>query len=360
MKYRVMHVLGAVDGSATGVQSFIKNHIQKDDEEFEYIVAESNGDAHFPFNQYLDENGFERVVFPELKMSKVLDYFRECRKFYKTKTIDILHVDNPITAFIHNYYAKVNGVSVRIYHNHNSQFSDTWAKSIRNRVLVSLALKNATHRISCGQLAGEKIFGKKSFKIIPNAIQIEKFKFSSNYREEIRKEFSIHENQKVVGMVGILDERKNQSFLIEIAKELPSVIFLLVGEGPNRSKLEEKCIGMKNIIFTGNRNDVYKFYSAFDVFAFPSLFEGFPMVLVEAQCAGVNVIMNDTIDTTTQIVDKLCTALPLEKGSWKAYIENSPILTSERTFWKELLRFDIDENIQQLKDFYKKGLNHIR
>ena len=139
MKYRVMHVLGAVDGSATGVQSFIKNHIQKDDEEFEYIVAESNGDAHFPFNQYLDENGFERVVFPELKMSKVLDYFRECRKFYKTKTIDILHVDNPITAFIHNYYAKVNGVSVRIYHNHNSQFSDTWAKSIRNRVLVSLA-----------------------------------------------------------------------------------------------------------------------------------------------------------------------------------------------------------------------------
>ena len=161
-------------------------------------------------------------------------------------------------------------------------------------------------------------------------------------------------------MVGILDERKNQSFLIEIAKELPNVTFLLVGEGPNRSKLEEKCIGMKNIIFTGNRNDVYKFYSAFDVFAFPSLFEGFPMVLVEAQCAGVNVIMNDTIDTTTQIVDKLCTALPLEKGSWKAYIENSPILTSERTFWKELLRFDIDENIQQLKDFYKKGLNHIR
>lgn len=360
MKYRVMHVLGAVDGSATGVQSFIKNHIQVDDEEFEYMVAESNGDAHFPFNQYLDKIGIERIVFPELKISKVLEYFRECREFYKTNTIDILHVDNPITAFIHNYYAKKNGVPVRIYHNHNSQFSDIWVKSIRNRLLVFLALRNATHRISCGQLAGEKIFGNKSFQIIPNAIQIDTFKFSTMYREEIRKEFLIPEHQKVVGMVGILDTRKNQNFLIEIAKELPDVIFLLVGEGPNRSKLEEKCTGLKNVIFTGNRNDVYKFYSAFDIFAFPSLFEGFPMVLVEAQCAGLNVIMNETIDVTTQIVDKLCTSMPLEKNKWKTYIEHTPVLANDRPLGEELQRFNIVENFQQLKELYKKGLNDAK
>ena len=360
MKYRVMHVLGAVDGSATGVQSFIKNHIQVDDEEFEYMVAESNGDAHFPFNQYLDEIGIERIVFPELKMSKVFDYFRKCREFYKTQPIDILHVDNPITAFIHNYYAQKNGVPVRIYHSHNSQFSDTWIKSLRNRLLVFLALKNVTHRISCGQLAGEKIFGKQSFQIIPNAIQIEKFKFSATYREEIRKEFQIPENQKVVGMVGILDKRKNQSFLIEIAKELPNVIFLFVGEGPNRLELKENCKDLKNIIFTGNRNDVNKFYSAFDIFAFPSLFEGFPMVLVEAQCAGLNIIMNETIDTTTQIVEQLCTAIPLEKEQWKKYIEYTPVSANERPLRGELQRFSIDENFKQLKELYKKGLNNAK
>ena len=360
MKYRVMHVLGSVDGSATGVQSFIKNHIQVDDEEFEYMVAESNGDAHFPFNQYLDEIGIERIVFPELKISKVLDYFRKCREFYKNQTIDILHVDNPITAFIHNYYAKKNGVPVRIYHNHNSQFSDTWIKSLRNRLLVFLALKNATHRISCGQLAGEKIFRKQSFQIIPNAIQIEKFKFSAIYREEIRKEFQIPENQKVVGMVGILDERKNQSFLIDIAKELPEITFIFVGEGPNRLILKEKSKDLRNVIFTGNRNDVYKFYSAFDIFAFPSLFEGFPMVLVEAQCSGLNVIMNETIDTTTQIVDQLCTAMPLEKEKWKKYIEDTPVLMHERFLREELERFSIDDNFNQLKELYKKGLNDAK
>ena len=357
MKYRVMHVLGAVDGSVTGVQSFIKNHIQVDDEEFEYMVAESNGDAHFPFNQYLDEIGIERIVFPELKISKVLDYFRKCREFYKNQTIDILHVDNPITAFIHNYYAKKNGVLVRIYHNHSSQFSDTWIKSLRNRLLVLLALKNATHRISCGQLAGEKIFGKQSFQIIPNAIQIEKFKFSAIYREEIRKEFQIPENQKVVGMIGILNSFKNQKFLIEIAKELPEVTFLFVGEGPDRMTLEKKSEEFKNIIFAGHRTDIYKFYSAFDIFAFPSLYEGFPMVLVEAQCAGLNIIMNETIDTTTQIVDKLCKSMTLEKNKWKSYIEHTPVLVNERLLGEELQRFSIDENYKQLKELYKEGLN---
>ena len=360
MKYRVMHVLGAVDGSVTGVQSFIKNHIQVDDEEFEYMVAESNGDAHFPFNQYLDEIGIERIVFPELKLSKVLDYFRKCSEFYKNQRIDILHVDNPITAFILNYYAKKNGVPVRIYHNHSSQFSDTWIKSLRNRLFVLLALKNATHRISCGQLAGEKIFGKQAFQIIPNAIQIEKFKFSPIYREEIRKEFQIPENQKVVGMVGILNAFKNQNFLIEIAKELPEVIFLFVGEGPDRMDLEKKSKEFKNIIFAGHRTDIYKFYSAFDIFAFPSLYEGFPMVLVEAQCSGLNVIMNETIDTTTQIVDQLCTAMPLEKEQWKKYIEHTPVLENERLLSKELQRFSIDENFKQLKELYKKGLNDAK
>ena len=360
MKYRVMHVLGAVDGSVTGVQSFIKNHIQVDDEEFEYMVAESNGDAHFPFNQYLDEIGIERIVFPELKLSKVLDYFRKCSEFYKNQRIDILHADNPITAFIHNYYAKKNGVPVRIYHNHSSQFSDTWIKSLRNRLFVLFALKNATHRISCGQLAGEKIFGKQSFQIIPNAIQIEKFKFSAIYREEIRKEFQIPENQKVVGMIGILNSFKNQKFLIEIAKELPEVTFLFVGEGPDRMTLEKKSKEFKNIIFAGHRTDIYKFYSAFDIFAFPSLFEGFPMVLVEAQCSGLNVIMNETIDTTTQIVEQLCTAMPLEKEQWKKYIEHIPVVSNERPLGEELQRFSIDENFKQLKELYKEGLNDAK
>ena len=356
MKYHVFHVTGGVRNTMSGVQSFIKNHIQEDDSEFNYIVGESNGEPYFPFNQYLDEKQIKRIVFPELKISNMIQYARECKKFYENNSIDILHVHNPITAFIHNYYARKNGVPVRIYHNHSSQFSDHWLKSIRNRFLVFLALKNATHRISCGQLAGVKIFGNQLFQIIPNAIQIEKFKFSSDYRNEIREEFHIPNNQKVVGMVGILNPFKNQKFLIEIAKDLPQVIFLFVGEGPDRLMLEEQCKELENVIFTGRRNDVHKFYSAFDIFAFPSLYEGFPMVIVEAQCSGVNIIMNETIDSTTQLNQKLCTALPLKKEVWMNTIKEAPLLDQHRSLEEALKPFNIDENREYLKAIYKQGL----
>ena len=356
MKYQVIHVTGGVRNTMSGVQSFIKNHILTDDQEFEYMVGESNGDSHFPFNQYLDEKEIKRIVFPALKISKLFAYARECRQFYETNKIDILHVHNPITAFIHNYYARKNGVPVRIYHNHSSQFSDTWLKSIRNRFLVFLALKNATHRISCGQLAGLKIFGKKSFKILPNAIDINKYRFSPTFREEIRKEFHIAEHQKVVGMIVILNPFKNQSFLIEIAKELPDVTFFFVGEGPDRSILEGKSKELKNIIFTGKREDVHKFYSAFDIFAFPSLYEGFPIVLVEAQCSGINIIMNETIDPTTHIVGELCTSMPLDKAKWVNYIEKAPFKEKQRQLNEHIKRFDIEENVQNLKEIYKQGL----
>ena len=219
-----------------------------------------------------------------------------------------------------------------------------------------MALKNATHRVSCGQLAGLKIFGKKSFQILPNAIDIDKYRFSPIFREEIRKEFHIAEYQKVVGMIGILNPFKNQNFLIEIAKELPDVTFFFVGEGPDRDILEENSKELKNIIFTGKREDVHKFYSAFDIFAFPSLYEGFPIVLVEAQCSGVNIIMNETIDPTTQIVGELCPAMPLDKAQWVNYIEKAPFKEKQRQLNEHLKRFDIEENVQNLKEIYKQGL----
>lgn len=356
MKYRVIHVTGGVRNTISGVQSFIKNHIKTDDEEFEYMVGESNGDSHFPFNKYLDEKGIKRIVFPSLKVSNMMRYGRECKEFYENNRIDILHVHNPITAFIHNYYAKKHGVKVRIYHNHSSKFSDTILKSIRNRLLVFLALKNATHRVSCGKLAGIKIFGNKSFQIVPNAIDTNKYKFSKIFRKEFRDEFNIMEDQKVVGMIGILNRFKNQNFLIELAKQLPEVTFLLVGEGPDRLLLEENSKKLTNVIFTGKREDAYKYYSAFDIFAFPSLYEGFPMVLIEAQCSGVNIIMNETIDSTTQIVNNICTALPLDKNIWIDYIENAQVVNNKRDFDERLMAFDINENIINLKEIYQKGL----
>ena len=174
------------------------------------------------------------------------------------------------------------------------------------------------------------------------------------YREEIREEFHIKGNKKVVGMIGILNRFKNQNFLIELARKLPEVTFLLVGEGPDRVFLEKNSKELTNVIFTGKREDAYKFYSAFDIFAFPSLYEGFPMVLIEAQCSGVDIIMNETIDSTTKVVNNICTALPLDKNKWIDYIEKVEVVNSKRDFDERLMDFDINENIINLKKFIRK------
>ena len=144
--------------------------------------------------------------------------------------------------------------------------------------------------------------------------------------------------------------------LIEIAKKLPDVTFLFVGEGPDRIFLEANSKELINVIFTGKREDAYKFYSAFDIFAFPSLYEGFPMVLIEAQCSGVNIIMNETIDSTTQVANNICTALPLDKNKWIDYIQNVQVMNNKRDFDERLMAFDINQNIINLKEIYQKGL----
>ena len=120
--------------------------------------------------------------------------------------------------------------------------------------------------------------------------------------------------------------------------------------------LEEEIKELDNVIITGKREDAYKFYSAFDIFAFPSLYEGFPMVLIEAQCSGIDIIMNDTIDSTTQVVNNICTALPLVKNKWIDYIEKAQVMNNKRDFDERLMAFDVNKNINNLKEIYQKGL----
>lgn len=359
--YKVFHVTGGVRNTISGVQTFIKNN-SKSDEEFYFLVGESNGENHFPFNQYLDENNIERVVFSDFKknpLKNIFKYAKECEKFYKNNKIDVVHLHNPITAFIHNYYAKKSGVPVIIYHNHNTRYSDSFIKNIRNYFLVELALKNATHKISCGQYAGEKIFGNRNFEVIPNGIDIVKFSYNEKHRKEIRDAYGIKENQVLIGSIGIISDRKNQIFLLEIAKKMPNYIFMFVGEGEDREKLEKEYSHLTNVIFTGRREDSYKFYSAFDFFALPSLFEGFSIAMIEAQTAGCKTIFNSELDKNMKLLDTT-ELLPLEEEQWIKYFEeNTPLPERERIDIyknKEIQRFDIENTFILLKQKYREFL----
>lgn len=144
--------------------------------------------------------------------------------------------------------------------------------------------------------------------IFSNGIEIEKFKYNSEIRKMIRRELNIKDNEIVIGHVGRLVKPKNHKYLIKIFKEYNEKNrdskLLLVGDGNLRKKIEKQVKAYKlekNVIFMGNRNDTYKMYNAMDVFVFPSLNEGLPLTLIEAQSAGLNIFASNNITDTVNV-----------------------------------------------------------
>lgn len=170
------------------------------------------------------------------------------------------------------------------------------------------------------------MFGmNKEYVVIKNGIHTNMFSFNRDFRNEIREEFGMIESDFLVGNVGRIHGQKNQDFLIDVMRmakiQIPDAKLLFVGPFQSEAlyeqlklKIEEYGLG-SSVIFAGERNDIHKFYSAFDVFALPSRFEGFSVVGVEAQTAGLPCLFSDSITPDMDIRKKGCRFLPItEKG----------------------------------------------
>ena len=179
---------------------------------------------------------------------------------------------------------------------------------------------------ACSDIAGKWLFGNNSnYTIIRNGIYTDKFAFNPTYRKEIRDEFNITDTDFIIGNVGRIHTQKNQEFLIEVFAKLkeyiPNVKLILVGGFQTKIIYEYQKLKVckykleSSVIFAGSRKDTYKFYSAFDVFALPSRYEGFPIVGIEAQTAGLPCLFSNTITKDIDIRKKGVSFLPItQKG----------------------------------------------
>lgn len=147
--------------------------------------------------------------------------------------------------------------------------------------------------------------------MLNNAINVNEFKYSPEVRESVRRELQI-QNKLVIGHVGRFTNQKNHNFLIDIFREVlndePEALLLMAGEGPLRKEIEEKVnkYGLsKNVRFLGVRKDIARLMQAMDLFLFPSLFEGLPVVLVEAQASGLKCIVSDTITKECDVTERI-------------------------------------------------------
>ncbi len=303
-----------------------------------------------------------------------LKCFHACDKIFKNHHFDILHCHSSSKSAIPLKAAKKNNVKVRIEHVHSDRFqTNNFIKILFGKMLINPTCKYANYYMACSNSASKWMFKKKYIKtnkpiIIKNAIEINRFAYNTINRNAIRKQYGIDKNQFVVGHIGRFIEVKNHYFLLDVFKEVlmhnNNSCLLLVGVGPLMEKVKEKArrLGIiEKIIFANYQDDTSKFYSAFDVFVLPSLFEGLPFVGIEAQAAGLLCYFSSNVSSEVVVCHKQSFFLDL-KDSPKLWankiIENG--LNHNREESSILMKnagYEINEVTNRLYEFYLKNLN---
>lgn len=302
--------------SSGGVESFILsffNEINSAREYDKYIITHN---APSKVAQEKFENlGFKIFIVPSKKES-IFNNIKSLNKIMKDNKFDIVHSHMAKSNFIIMKLAKKNNVPIRIAHSHQSMSINGTLKKMTYKILQFLNRRYANIFLGCSEAAliygfGEEILSDKySSTVIHNAIDLKKFKYNSLYRKELREKYNISENQILIGSIGRYTFQKNQLFLLEVVKKIVEknrdFKLLLIGEGELKNDYLEYIKNNKleqNIILEQPQNDIYKYYSAFDIFAFPSRFEGLGIVVIEAQASGLSCIVSKNVPIDVKISD---------------------------------------------------------
>ena len=315
------------------------------------------------------EAGINCIQIPD-KVHYPLRHLWTMFRIFKKGRYDVVHCH--LDWFMNSYVcflAMLAGIKKRIAHHHQAytiaqQRHSGPRAGILNLLCAIMRIPCklfATHWLACGEAAAINGWGKRAFErdkvtILPNAIDPERFKFSASARHEIRAKYGIKDDDFVVGHVGRFYPQKNHEFLIDIFAELhkrkANVKLLLLGDGPLQEHIKQKVksLGSSNsVIFAGLQKDVAPFYSAMDVFAFPSLWEGLPLTLVEAQYNGLCCFVSERVTKEARISPKT-ECLPLDLSSWISRI--SSLNGENRILQEPSSDYDITKQLPILKAIY--------
>lgn len=308
---RVAHVIGNWLGG--GVESVVMNYyrnIDRNKVQFDFLCSESSTDI--PYEE-IEKLGGRVFIVPNY--TKVFKYQKELQKIFKENNYKIVHSHISTMSVFPLRAAKKVGVPVRIAHSHSTTNKKEKKKNLLKQILRPFSRVYATDYMCCSELAGRWLFGDKEYDkgnvyLLNNAIDLDKFKYNESLRKEKRKELGISDDTLVIGHIGRFVEQKNHRFLIDVFNEIhkknSNSLLLLVGQGPLKKEIENKVEELKlndSARFLGQRNDINELYQAFDVFLLPSLYEGLPVVGVEAQAMGLLCIFSDDMTKETKVLD---------------------------------------------------------
>jgi glycosyltransferase involved in cell wall biosynthesis len=317
-KMKVLHVLGGMNrgGAETWLMNVLK-HLDRDRFQMDFLVHTMDRCA---YDDQIRKYGSE--VIPCMHPHEPWRYAANFLRIMKNcGPYDVVH------SHVHHFsgfilaLARVAGVPLRIAHSHSDTF-DQQRKSNGTRKLYFYGMKrlislNATDCLAASRRAANALFGPNweadaRSRVLYCSIDLSRFILDRDVKST-RMELGLPVDSFVVGHVGSFREAKNHAFIIEIAAELarkePRLRVLLVGDGPLRpaTKLRVDELGLQDkVVFLGLRSDVPRLMTAvMDVFLMPSLHEGLPVVAMEAQAAGLPMVVSDSITPEVEIVPGL-------------------------------------------------------
>ena len=363
---RIAQIIGKWLGG--GVESVVMNyyrHVDRTKIQFDFICDEDS--TNIPYDE-IKKLGGKIILVPPYQ--KVFEYQKDLIKIFKDNNYKIVHSHLNTLSVFPLRAAKKAGVPVRIAHSHSTTNKKEWKKNLLKQILRPFSKVYATDYMCCSELAGRWLFGNKEYDkgnvyLLNNAIDLDKFKYDEQLRNKKRKELNIKDDTLVIGHVGRFVEQKNHRFLIdifnEVHKQKENSILLLVGQGPLMEEMKEKVktLGIKDSVkFLGQRNDVSELYNLMDLFLFPSLYEGLPVVGIEAQATGLLCVLSDDMTKETKVLNETeFLSLKQSASVWAKIILNKQLmLLDKNNTTKKMSAVGYDINIEsfKLEKIYKK------
>ncbi len=362
---RILQVLGGLNrgGAETMIMNLYRT-IDRNEIQFDFIIHNASENA------YVDEvkkMGGKIYLFPKFSGKNILQYRKHWLDFLLNNPdyhIVHSHVRSYATVFIP--IAKRCGVKT-IVHSHST--SNGIGLKGQMKTLMQIPLRwQADYLFACSEDSGKWLFGKKvvdkpNFSVVKNAIDVKKYRYDIKKRNQMRNALNI-EGKRVYGHVGRLSEPKNHIFLIDIFREIHkrdvNAVLLIVGSGEQRVAIDEKIQKeklQKVVFMLGARNDIPDIMQALDVFLFPSLWEGLPMTVVEAQAAGLPCLVSNTVTREVALSD-VVRYLPISQGTdvWVNCAISAQERYPEAAEYVIQSGFDVESSAKWLTDYYRRML----
>lgn len=329
-----------------GMESYVMNIYRNCDREklqFDFVTF---CDKEVAYSDEITSLGGRVFHIPRKKQS-VKEHYGMMKKIFENTPYEAVYFQfnmKPLSLDLFRY-AKKYGVKKRIIHSHNTTEPKMSVKDRIREKLADMKLdKYVNYRFACSYDAGKWMFGNRDYKVIPNCVNCDDFKYDTDRRNAKRRELGL-ENKYVIGTVGRLQPAKNPEYIIDIvnalAKRDKDVMLLHIGDGELKGSIDNKVKSLNlqdNVRLLGQRSDISDLMNVMDTFILPSLHEGFPIVLVEAQATGLRCYVADNITRDCNITGNV-KYLPID-------------VTPE--VWAETIAQDKDIERRDMSDIVRK------